>query len=167
MAQQNDHSTTMKAKASRCKSCHKPWAACLCKHALTHENLLSHVSAQEREQVTFQMQARSTGTTRATVILSETDETTVSKQPTVPCTATAWRSRPENVCSHKYNCQGKSENYHSHKLVHAIVLSGKLRPNCSWKRQWRHRVNTINNLNKFLTGGAESAPCFHESDDLM
>ena len=58
------------------------------------------------------------------------------------CTATAWRSRPENVCSHKLNCWGKSENSHSHKLILAIVLSRELRRNCSWKRQWRHRVNT-------------------------
>ena len=58
------------------------------------------------------------------------------------CTATAWRSRPENVCSHKLDCWGKSETTHSHKLILAILLTMELRPDCSWKRQWRHRVNT-------------------------
>ena len=83
-------SYAVKAKAARCRSCHKPWASCLCKHALTHDNLLMHVSAQEKEKVctkgTSLLQTSSTGSTRTTQMMSEseTEEQTVREQPTVP-----------------------------------------------------------------------------------
>ena len=71
-----------KGKASRCKACHKTWVGCLCKHVLTHDNLLKHVSGQE-ENETFRIRTLSR-TTATTAMMSEKNTSTVSEQPTVP-----------------------------------------------------------------------------------
>ena len=39
-----------KGKASRCRACHKTWVGCLCKHALTQDNLLKHMSGQGKDK---------------------------------------------------------------------------------------------------------------------
>ena len=77
-------SSAVKAKAARCKSCHKPWASCLCRHALMHENLVMHMSAQEKQTMTSLLEISSRGTTRTTAMMTETEEQTVSEKSTVP-----------------------------------------------------------------------------------
>ena len=77
-------SSAVKAKAAQCKSCHKLRASCLCRHALTHENRVMHMSAQEKQTMTSLLETSSRGTTRTTVMMNETEEQTVSEKPTVP-----------------------------------------------------------------------------------